>query len=241
MPPFPCQPKDDDDHDANALRNARWDRWDGKLPTESSPFPVTDFVCRVEWQKRGFPHAHLLLWADLALPKKAGRAAKPKPEAVEERAHPQARDPILPVSRRELDLIMSGKATALIRPKNVFRASERVFWLAARTTGGRGEIEAVVHLQDAEQIITDQQWRDLQSEHGFLQPERLHKQTWFLKVLLCQAMVAKVPYVIVKGAIGDHVYRPYPADKQDNKDAKVQCCEAIVPATPDTTFSDDVL
>jgi hypothetical protein len=29
---------------------------------EPPPFTVTDYVCRVEWQKRGMPHAHILFW-----------------------------------------------------------------------------------------------------------------------------------------------------------------------------------
>ena len=30
----------------------------------SPPFPVKDYIIRIEWQKRGYPHAHVLLWAD---------------------------------------------------------------------------------------------------------------------------------------------------------------------------------
>ena len=29
---------------------------------EQPPFRAADYVCRIEWQKRGFPHAHMLLW-----------------------------------------------------------------------------------------------------------------------------------------------------------------------------------
>lgn len=31
------------------------------------PFEVSDFIVRIEWQKRGYPHAHILLWTPLAI------------------------------------------------------------------------------------------------------------------------------------------------------------------------------
>ena len=37
---------------------------DWKAPTEElPPFIVDDYIVRIEWQKRGMPHAHILLWA----------------------------------------------------------------------------------------------------------------------------------------------------------------------------------
>ena len=33
-----------------------------KVGTESPPFRVTEYIVRIEWQKRGYPHAHILLW-----------------------------------------------------------------------------------------------------------------------------------------------------------------------------------
>eukprot|EP00971_Amphidinium_carterae_P222167 4409792-Amphidinium_carterae.2 len=39
-------------------------RWlQGKMPGDEPPFLISDFVFRVEWQQRGAPHAHMLLWA----------------------------------------------------------------------------------------------------------------------------------------------------------------------------------
>eukprot|EP00913_Durusdinium_trenchii_P021087 g19816.t1 len=43
------------------------------------PFKVLDYVVRIEWQKRGYPHAHILLWADV--PDVAGQH---RPEEEEE-------------------------------------------------------------------------------------------------------------------------------------------------------------
>jgi hypothetical protein len=36
-----------------------WER----VSEERRPFTVSDYVIRVEWQKRGMPHAHILLWS----------------------------------------------------------------------------------------------------------------------------------------------------------------------------------
>ena len=35
------------------------------LKKEKPPFKVFDYIVRIEWQKRGYPHAHILLWADV--------------------------------------------------------------------------------------------------------------------------------------------------------------------------------
>ena len=42
-----------------------------RMRKEKPPFLVLDYIVRVEWQKRGYPHAHILLWTDL--PDVAGR------------------------------------------------------------------------------------------------------------------------------------------------------------------------
>ena len=35
------------------------------MKQEKPPFKVLDYIVRIKWQKRGYPHAHILLWADL--------------------------------------------------------------------------------------------------------------------------------------------------------------------------------
>ena len=35
------------------------------MKKEKPPFKVLDYIVRIEWQKRGYPHAHILLWADV--------------------------------------------------------------------------------------------------------------------------------------------------------------------------------
>jgi hypothetical protein len=32
---------------------------------DKPPFKVKDYIVRIEWQKRGYPHAHILLWTDV--------------------------------------------------------------------------------------------------------------------------------------------------------------------------------
>ena len=36
-----------------------------KVTPDRRPFKVLDYIVRIEWQKRGYPHAHILLWADV--------------------------------------------------------------------------------------------------------------------------------------------------------------------------------
>ena len=35
------------------------------MKREKPPFKVVDYIARIEWQKRGYPHAHILLWTDV--------------------------------------------------------------------------------------------------------------------------------------------------------------------------------
>ena len=44
-----------------ALHNSSED-----VSEEQPPFIVDDYVIRIEWQKRGMPHAHILLWSSSA-------------------------------------------------------------------------------------------------------------------------------------------------------------------------------
>ena len=48
---------------------------------EKPPFKVKDYIIRIEWQKRGYPHAHILLWADV--PDVAGKH-RPEDAAADE-------------------------------------------------------------------------------------------------------------------------------------------------------------
>ena len=33
-----------------------------KMESEAAPFRVADYIVRIKWQKRGYPHAHILMW-----------------------------------------------------------------------------------------------------------------------------------------------------------------------------------
>ena len=52
------------------------------MKKEKPPFKVLDYIVRIEWQKRGYPHAHILLWVDI--PDVAGKQrAEDAPENVD--------------------------------------------------------------------------------------------------------------------------------------------------------------
>ena len=36
-----------------------------RVKEDKPPFKVFDYIVRIEWQKRGYPHAHILLWTDV--------------------------------------------------------------------------------------------------------------------------------------------------------------------------------
>ena len=50
-----------------------------KVKQDKRPFKVLDYIVRIEWQKRGYPHAHILLWADV--PDVSGKK-RPEPTAA---------------------------------------------------------------------------------------------------------------------------------------------------------------
>ena len=57
---------------------------------ERPPFKVMDYLIRIEWQKRGYPHAHILLWVvEWEKPK---QKAKAPPENEETETNPQVPD-----------------------------------------------------------------------------------------------------------------------------------------------------
>eukprot|EP00435_Cladocopium_sp_Y103_P008766 s558_g2.t1 len=52
------------------------------MKADKPPFKVFDYIVRIEWQKRGYPHAHILLWTDV--PDVTGKRRPEKDFAEEE-------------------------------------------------------------------------------------------------------------------------------------------------------------
>ena len=52
------------------------------MKPDKPPFKVLDYIVRIEWQKRGYPHAHILLWTDV--PDVTGKRRPEKDAADEE-------------------------------------------------------------------------------------------------------------------------------------------------------------
>ena len=62
---------------------------------EDPPFRVVDYLIRIEWQKRGYPHAHILLWVvewESKTRKKPDDKMKVAPEGEETEAEAQVPD-----------------------------------------------------------------------------------------------------------------------------------------------------
>ena len=60
---------------------------------EDPPFRVVDYLIRIEWQKRGYPHAHILLWVvEWENKKKPDHKTKPAHEDKEAEAEAQVPD-----------------------------------------------------------------------------------------------------------------------------------------------------
>ena len=53
-----------------------------KVKQDRRPFEIFDYIVRIEWQKRGYPHAHILLWADV--PDVSGKKRPERTTASEE-------------------------------------------------------------------------------------------------------------------------------------------------------------
>ena len=51
------------------------------MKREKPPFKLLDYIVRIEWQKRGYPHAHILLWVDI--PDVAGKQRPEEQDASE--------------------------------------------------------------------------------------------------------------------------------------------------------------
>ena len=62
-----AEARNDEEEDAASVAAPATDQG-GKhhsMPKERPPFQVTDYIVRIEWQKRGYPHARILLWAKM--------------------------------------------------------------------------------------------------------------------------------------------------------------------------------
>ena len=57
--------QDDEDNQGGAAPATDMGGQHRTVRQEPRPFKVLDYVVRIEWQKRGYPHAHILLWADV--------------------------------------------------------------------------------------------------------------------------------------------------------------------------------
>ena len=74
-----------------ALQDIKWESLRAKLANErwyapqeeQPPFQVEDYIVRIEWQKRGMPHAHMLLWSKDAAPRVHGQNAESTEEYPE--------------------------------------------------------------------------------------------------------------------------------------------------------------
>ena len=56
---------DDDEEGAEAAPEVGRSGESHSMKKERPPFKILDYIVRIEWQKRGYPHAHILLWADV--------------------------------------------------------------------------------------------------------------------------------------------------------------------------------
>ncbi len=68
------------------------------------PFRVTDYIVRVEWQKRGYPHVHMLLWSTA-------------------RVNPQA--PEYNLNEQESEILTDEEVAAKIQPRTVEELADK--------------------------------------------------------------------------------------------------------------------
>ena len=96
-------PRDDEEEDAASVAAPATDQG-GKhhsMPKERPPFQVTDYIVRIEWQKRGYPHAHILLWAKMPMAKTGKAPGKEEAEDVDW-SDEEARHKFVPTRAEEL-------------------------------------------------------------------------------------------------------------------------------------------
>ncbi|CAK0812778.1 unnamed protein product, partial [Prorocentrum cordatum] len=186
--------------------DVKWDCWDGNLD-EAPPFVAQDFVSRVEWQKRGFPHAHMLLWVgDWGAERDARLAAEEVAQPHPDAAPPVAGDSIWRVSKEQLDQLLSGKASAVVRPRGLKDGGRK--WLACTADAG-AQIVAVAHVAGAQQVMSQDEWRQKSKEHGMSRRTCLYRKTFLVHVRMVQQLAEAVPYADPGArACGDHVFRP---------------------------------
>ena len=102
-----------DDEEAPAMDEA------GKhhsMNREKPPFKVLDYIVRIEWQKRGYPHAHILLWADI--PDVAGNRRPDDAEQVDW-SDDEVRESFVPTCAEDL-------SDKYIRTKSAYRWKQDV-------------------------------------------------------------------------------------------------------------------
>ena len=202
-----------------------------RLPLdEPPPFQIKDFVCRVEWQKRGFPHAHILLWlkdetwqqhegtvearvrtpvTEIAPPVAADSTAGDG-EAAEEPVGGEATcSSIWPLYRRDVEDLLRGAVTLLASPHRL-RPKQR--WVACREDVNPARIVAVLFHGEAREICSDEEWlkvKERTQRRDPLKPRRPFFRTYVVQVELCQALVDTIPYKIGKETSARmHIFRP---------------------------------
>ena len=112
-----------------------------RMSKQRPPFKVLDYIIRIEWQKRGYPHAHILLWIEewAKAKQQSDEAAPDNGEAtVPDWSDEEAMESFIPKSAEDL----SDKHITTKSP-NSWRQSQRV---AARDKEVNAKLAAeVVH------------------------------------------------------------------------------------------------
>ena len=196
---------------------AFWDAWQGANSSEQKhdsdlnegpPFICRDFVCRIEWQKRGFPHAHMLLWVkDWGASRDAqaaAAAARPKPRG--RIAAPREGDSILRFDAVQLDALLRRDASVVVRPRNFPSPGSR--WFAAGGMTSR-EVLGIITLGKAREVTSDGEWRAASRQHQHSRVTRKYRLTFLVEVVMVQELAQPLPYKNPgRLACGDHVFRP---------------------------------
>ena len=183
-----------------------WDKWTSHLD-EAPPFVSTDYVCRVEWQKRGFPHAHIMLWAeDWSAARDAAQAAAAAPAVPRRRAErPNEDDPIWPFNDDEYKALVSGAVRA-VRPRGN-KANPGYKWIAVRQNA-RFEIKALAYFAEAWQVMSEEEWRSSSGRHKMMRKNRPYAKTYLVAVWAFQELQTPIPYGAPPGkAVGDHKFK----------------------------------
>ncbi|CAK0836637.1 unnamed protein product [Prorocentrum cordatum] len=128
--------------------------------------------------------------------------AQPRPDA----APPVAGDSIWRVSIEQLDQLLSGKASAVVRPRGLKDAGRK--WLACTADAG-AQIVAVARVAGARQVMSQDEWRQKSKEHGMSRRTCFYRKTFLVHVRMVQQLAEAVPCADPGArACGDHVFRP---------------------------------